>query len=223
MKQYFIAGTDTDVGKTFVTQALMLALIQQGKSCVGFKPIAAGCESTNEGLRNSDALALQALSEPKPEYSLVNPIAYEAPVAPHLAAIVENNALDMQQIEEAFGQLLGLNTDCLLVEGAGGWRLPLGEGKFLSEFAIKHQLPVILVVGLKLGCLNHACLTVEAIQNDGLQIAGWVANQVEPDMLLIQENVDSLTQLIHAPFMGFVPQVESPEAGVAHIKFNNLL
>lgn len=223
MKHYFIAGTDTDAGKTFITRALMLGLKQQGKSSVGFKPVSAGCENTTEGLRNSDALFLQALSEPQPEYELVNPIAYAAPVAPHLAAIAENQPLDMQQAEAAFTQLKALDTDYLFIEGAGGWRLPLGEGRFLSEFAVKHQLPVILVVGLKLGCLNHACLTVEAIQNDGLTIAGWVANQIETDMLLMQENIQSLKQLIDAPFMGFAPQVESPNTAVTHLNFSTLL
>lgn len=208
-KSFFITGTDTDVGKTYVTRLLLQSFNQQSLQTAGFKPISAGCEQTAEGLRNEDALILQQASSVTLEYDLINPVAFEPPVAPHLAAEQLGVSVDMQTVNQAYSQIQALNPDITLVEGAGGWRLPLGQGRYLSDFAIQHKLPVILVVGMRLGCLNHALLTAEAIRRDGLSIAGWVANHIDPDMDLQKQNIASLKALLDAPFLGVVPYAQS--------------
>lgn len=189
--RYFIAGTDTDSGKTLVASSLLYLASKQG-STLGVKPIASGCEPTSEGLRNSDALALMAQSNVKLAYERVNPFAFKPAIAPHIAAKQVGVTLNADLVTAHLKTLPFDEVDFALVEGAGGWRLPLNhalrvQGKlnpqaFLSTVAIDLQLPVILVVGVKLGCLNHALLTQEAIQADGVKIAGWVANCVDPDM-----------------------------------------
>lgn len=223
-RAFFVTGTDTEVGKTFVSQAILMLLNKKDLLTGGYKPIAAGCELTNQGLRNDDALALQKHSSMDLTYNEVNPLAFEEAIAPHLAAQnLQNDAnaqpISIDTIREGFVALLQKKPDVLLVEGAGGWRLPLGidfDGKprYLSEFVVERNLSVILVVGMRLGCLNHAVLTAECIRNDGLKIAGWVANQVDPDMPFMQENIESLKTLINAPFIGTIPRVKSAaEAG----------
>lgn len=219
-RAFFVTGTDTEVGKTFVTVGLLDALNQKEYKTAGYKPIAAGCELTNEGLRNEDALALQLTSSLDLDYDEVNPIAFEAPIAPHLAAkqftSKQNESfISIDSVREGFVHLMEKKPDVLLTEGAGGWRLPLGEDfngqpKFLSEFVAERNLAVILVVGMRLGCLNHAVLTAESIRNDGLKIAGWVANQIDPDMPLLEENIESLKNLIGAPLLGFTPRLDDP-------------
>lgn len=223
MKSFFIAGTDTEVGKTFIAQALMEGVKARGKTCLGFKPVSAGCDVTEKGLRNQDALLLQHRASFDIPYEVVNPIAFENPAAPHLAARQENSPIKLNVMENSWQALQAFNPDVCLVEGAGGWRLPLDEQHFLSDFPIQKNIPVILVVGMKLGCLNHARLTAEIIQSDGLTIAGWVANQIDPDMALVDENIHSLKQLIPAEFLGHVPFSESPDSAVKHIKFNTLI
>jgi len=195
-------------------------LNKKGLLTAGYKPIAAGCELTPQGLRNEDALALQQHSSIKLHYDEVNPIAFEAAIAPHLAAqkLSTNNTpqpISVDTVREGFIRLLQKKPDVLMVEGAGGWRLPLGidfEGnpKYLSEFVVERNLSVILVVGMRLGCLNHGVLTAECIRNDGLKIAGWVANQVDPDMPYLAENIDSLKTLLDVPFIGSLPRLETP-------------
>jgi dethiobiotin synthetase len=216
-KSFFITGTDTEVGKTFISQALLEAFNVRGLSTAAYKPVAAGCEQTSQGLRNDDALLLQAASSIELSYNEVNPIALAEPVAPHLAAQRLKQRLNLQDITEGFTHLQNKHVDLLLVEGAGGWRLPLGENEsgkqqFLSDFAITHKIPVILVVGMRLGCLNHALLTAETIQNDGLQIAGWVANQLHGDMPYLQENIASLKAMLAVPCLGIVPKLTRPES-----------
>jgi dethiobiotin synthetase len=218
-RAFFVTGTDTDVGKTFVTEALLILLNKKGLLTAGYKPIAAGCELTPRGLRNKDALALQKLSSIDLNYDEVNPIPFEAAIAPHLAAQDLNEdktaqPISIDTVREGFICLLQKKPDVLIVEGAGGWRLPLGidfEGqpRYLSEFAVERNLSVILVVGMRLGCLNHAVLTAECIRNDGLKIAGWVANLVDPDMPSLDSNIDSLKILLSAPFIGTIPRVNS--------------
>ena len=223
-RAFFVTGTDTDVGKTFVTEALLILLNKKGLLTAGYKPIAAGCELTPRGLRNEDALALQKLSSIDLNYDEVNPIPFEAAIAPHLAAQDLNEdktaqPISIDKVREGFICLLQKKPDVLIVEGAGGWRLPLGidfEGqpRYLSEFAVERNLSVILVVGIRLGCLNHAVLTAECIRNDGLKIAGWVANLVDPDMPSLESNIDSLKILLSAPFIGTIPRVNtSVDAG----------
>ncbi|MEP0356453.1 MAG: dethiobiotin synthase [Paraglaciecola sp.] len=220
-RAFFVTGTDTEVGKTFVTVGLLHALKQKEYKTAGYKPIAAGCRLTNEGLRNEDALALQLHSSLDLSYDEVNPLTFEAPIAPHLAAKhfnlnEEESFISIDLVREGFVHLMGKKPDVLITEGAGGWRLPLGENfsgkpKFLSEFVKERNLAVILVVGLRLGCLNHAVLTAESIKNDGLKIAGWVANHIESDMPFLEENIESLKTLIDAPLLGSIPRLGAPQ------------
>lgn len=231
-RAFFVTGTDTGVGKTFVTKALLILLNKKGLLTAGYKPIAAGCELTAQGLRNEDALALQKHSSIDLSYDEVNPIPFEAAIAPHLAAQNLNEDMTAQPISidtvrEGFISLLQKEPDVLIVEGAGGWRLPLGidfEGqpRYLSEFAVERNLSVILIVGMCLGCLNHAVLTAECIRNDGLKIAGWVANLVDPDMLSLESNIDSLKILLNAPFIGSIPRVNTPTDAGAHMDLSVL-
>ncbi|TDF41345.1 dethiobiotin synthase [Alteromonadaceae bacterium M269] len=214
MKTYFVTGTDTEVGKSFVTATILKCLSSAQYKTLGFKPIAAGCEQTADGLRNEDGLLLQDASSLDVPYELVNPIAFEPPVAPHLAAKQENKVIDTPMLSDTLATLQGLEPDLLLVEGAGGWRLPLGNGRYLSDWCVEETLPVILVVGVKLGCLNHAVLTAEAIKRDGLKLAGWIANYCDEEMPLLNENVASLKSLIDAPMLGEVKRAaNSDEAG----------
>ncbi|MFT5789472.1 MAG: dethiobiotin synthetase [Shewanella sp.] len=209
---YFVTGTDTDCGKTLVSSALLTAV--KGET-VGFKPVASGCEQTEQGLRNSDALALMAASSIKLPYDDINPFAFLPAIAPHIAASEQNISLSPKKIQAQLNMAQYLGADFALIEGAGGWRLPLGDGHFMSEVVQAMQLPVILVVGMKLGCLNHALLTAEAIERDGLVIAGWVANQVDADMANQQENLASLQQMMSAPFLGYIPYLENATAAEA--------
>lgn len=224
-RAFFVTGTDTEVGKTFVTEALLILLNKKGLLTAAYKPIAAGCEVTPQGLRNEDALALQKHSSMDLSYDEVNPIAFEAAIAPHLAA--QNLSVDaasqlisIDTVREGFNCLLQKKPDVLIVEGAGGWRLPLGidfegQARYLSEFVVERNLSVILVVGMRLGCLNHAVLTAECIRNDGLKIAGWVANQVDPDMPYLDDNIASLKTFLDVPFIGTLPRLKTPaDAGV---------
>ncbi len=204
MKQWFITGTDTDVGKTYVTTLIMQALQDNNQTCLGYKPISAGCESTEQGLRNEDALLLQQHASVEIPYDQVNPVAFEPPIAPHIAAKAVGRCLDLPTLIDGTKILNQYPVQHLITEGAGGWRLPLGNGQYLSELAVECRMSVILVVELKLGCLNHAVLTAESISNDGLHLAGWVANAKNTDMLVQQENIQALTELIPAPLMGIV-------------------
>lgn len=226
-RSFFVTGTDTEVGKTFVSLALLKACNDKGFSTAAYKPVAAGCERTEQGLRNEDALLLKAASSIELSYSEVNPIAFAEPVAPHLACeqLVsrgKGQPIELHAINQGYVGLQQKQPDVLLVEGAGGWRLPLGpnsEGReqFLSDFAMAQQLPVVLVVGMRLGCLNHALLTVEAIQNDGLLLAGWVANILDADMPYLGANIHSLRKLISAPLIGMLPKLTSPEQAAAYL------
>ncbi|MGY0576418.1 MAG: dethiobiotin synthase [Paraglaciecola chathamensis] len=219
---FFVTGTDTEVGKTFVSCALLAACADAGFSTAAYKPVSAGCEVTPNGLRNEDALQLQQASNIALAYNEVNPIAFEEPIAPHLAcanlvAMGKAQPIELSSIHRGFSALAAKQSDVLLVEGAGGWRLPLGQNnngqeQFLSDFAIAEKLPVILVVGMRLGCINHALLTAQAIEQDGLTIAGWVANMLEPDMPFLEENIQSLQHLLTAPLLARIPKAHSPES-----------
>ncbi len=207
----FIAGTDTDVGKTFVSNAILLRAKNLGLTTVAYKPISAGCEMTENGLRNEDALILQQQSSIDLDYHEVNPIAYADPVAPHLAAQGLHQQIDLELVHKGYKNLLSKSADLTLVEGAGGWRLPLGQGKYLSDVVKHYKMPVILVVGMKLGCLNHALLTVEAIKRDGVELVGWIANQIDPEMIYYQQNIETLKELIAAPNLGVVPYINNKD------------
>lgn len=206
--QYFVAGTDTDCGKTLIASALLYRAKQTGTT-LGIKPVASGCEFTPDGLRNSDALSLMAQSTLKLAYSQVNPFAFAPAIAPHIAALHSGENLTAAAIIEHLAALPLTDVDFAIVEGAGGWRLPLNQEEFLSQVVQRLSLPVILVVGVKLGCLNHALLTQEAVLADGVQIAGWVANMVDPAMSVAQQNLDSLHHLMSSPCLGVVPHLSA--------------
>ncbi len=217
--KFFIAGTDTDVGKTLVAAGLLLAANARGLSTVAMKPLAAGCEETPEGLRNADALILQEAMSLSLPYEQINPVALKPAIAPHIAADQAGKRLLVSQLEGYCRGVLMQSADMAVIEGAGGWRLPLNRMETLAGLAMALKLPVILVVGVKLGCINHALLTAEAIRNDGLPLAGWVANQLDTDMLCYRENLMTLRSLIPAPCLGEVPFLDSPSAAAvsAHL------
>ncbi|KGK41151.1 dethiobiotin synthase [Nitrincola sp. A-D6] len=210
---YFITGTDTDVGKTLVTTALLYQAGQRQLQTIGLKPLAAGCEQTPEGLRNADALLLQQYASVALSYDQINPVALEAAVAPHIAAA--GRQLSADRLASYCRGALMQKADLVLVEGAGGWRVPLNPRENLSSLAQLLELPVILVVGMKLGCLNHALLTLEAIARDGMQLAGWVACQTDAEMLCLNENIATLQQRIRAPLLGVIPWLEQPDPAIA--------
>ena len=209
---YFITGTDTDAGKTTITAGLLCAAKQQGRTTLAMKPVASGCEMTPQGLRNSDARALIAQSTVQLPYSQINPYAFAPAIAPHIAAQDVGVELRVTDLYQAAQTLLHERADFTLIEGAGGWRVPISANEYLSDFAIALNLPVILVVGVKLGCINHALLTVEAIRSDGLELAGWVANVVDPDCARLAENIEFLKQHISAPCLATVPHLEAATA-----------
>lgn len=205
MKKYFVTGTDTGVGKTTVCCALLAAARAQGLRTLALKPLAAGCEETPQGLRNADALALMQAMTESLAYEEVNPVALAQPLAPHLAARAANRRLSIQQLGGFARGALMRRVDLALVEGAGGWRVPVNEREMLSALPRDLGLPTILVVGLRLGCLNHAILTTEAILRDGVRLAAWVGSVVEPDMAALEDNVETLKALLPAPCLGVLP------------------
>lgn len=209
---YFITGTDTDVGKTTVAAGLLHAARLAGLSTAAGKPVASGCDVTPRGLRNADALALHAECSLPLTYAQVNPVAFEPAIAPHLAAREAGVALTVQSLLAPMRQILEMQADFTLIEGAGGWRVPLADQDNLSDLAMALDLPVILVVGVRLGCINHALLTAEAIAQDGLQLAGWVANIIDAKTARLEENLATLAERIPAPCLGRVPKLKLPTA-----------
>ena len=202
---YFITGTDTGVGKTVITLGLMQYLQQQGKTVAAMKPVASGCEQTAEGLRNEDAVQLLQQSSICLDYDQVNPYAFEPAIAPHIAAAQSGIRIEPGKIQQIYAALTG-QADCVLVEGAGGWQVPLHDSATMADLAVQLGLDVILVVAIRLGCLNHALLTTAAIQSSGLKLAGWVANCL-PSMQAeaADENINTLKSRIYAPLLGVVP------------------
>ena len=198
MSAWFVTGTDTGVGKTFVCCALVHRFAQAGMSTIGMKPVAAGLD--DKGF-NDDVEALIAASSIKAAAELVNPYAFKQPIAPHLAAAEEGRDIRFAPIHQALAELRR-QADVMLVEGVGGFRVPLGPEGDSADLAQTLGLPVIMVVGLRLGCINHALLTVEAIQSRGLKLAGWVANSIDPAMLKRQENIATLSEMINVPLLG---------------------
>lgn len=203
-KAFFITGTDTNVGKTFIAAGLLIAAKNKGLTTAALKPIAAGCEKTDAGLRNADALLLQSVITQPLVYDQINPYALVAAIAPHIAAQQEKRSLSVDRLSGFCRGVLG-SADFTLLEGAGGWRVPINPRETLADLAKNLQLPVIMVVGIRLGCINHALLTFEAIVRDGVPVAGWVANCVDADMPVLQENIDSLRARLPVPCLGVVP------------------
>lgn len=211
-KSYFVTGTDTGVGKTMVSAAILEAAKAQGKRTLAMKPIASGCDQTPEGLRNEDALILQQAITEELSYDRINPIALEPAIAPHVAAQQAGKTVTAQRL---IGFCRGLQiqpADLLLVEGAGGWRVPLNDRETYAAMPRELGMPVILVVALKLGCINHALLTAEGIRSDGLTVAGWVANRVESESMdCEQETLNYLTTHLATPCLGVLPWLEQAE------------
>ena len=202
---WFVTGTDTGVGKTLIASALLVFAAQQGRRTVGLKPLASGSEWTAQGLRNEDALRLQASATQKLSYEEVNPVALEPAIAPHVALQERGWMLDAAQLLAMCQPALLHPHDVAVVEGAGGWRVPLNDHETMADFARLLGFPVVLVVGLRLGCINHALLSAAAIRADGLELAGWVGNQIDPSLARVEDNLATLDRMLPAPRLGFVP------------------
>jgi len=211
MNGFFITGTDTNCGKTEITLGLMQLMQDQGQIVLGMKPVASGATHSAEGLRNEDAARIQAQGSIQAPYAELNPYVYEPPIAPHLAAVQAGETIDLNVISSHYMSLLA-QADCVIVEGVGGWQVPFNEQESAADLARMLKMPVILVVGLKLGCINHALLSVESILASGVQLAGWIANEVEPNMLSRDENIATLRAAISSPFLGVVPYMKDPSA-----------
>lgn len=203
---FFIAGTDTDVGKTVASKAILHALAQKDIKTIGYKPVAAGSEKTEQGMRNSDALHLQKAATIDVDYDDVNPYALELPASPHIAANRDKVEIDYTVLSEKLAQHKR-NSDTVLVEGAGGWRVPVSKNDCLSSWVQQENLPVVLVVGIKLGCLSHAMLTLDAIKADGVEVIGWVANRVNPGTEHYADIIEMLEHKIDAPKLGEIPYI----------------
>lgn len=195
---FFITGTDTEVGKTYVSNLLLSYFKSEGYSTKAMKPIASGCEILNGQLKNEDALILQKSATKNLIYNEVNPFAFEPAIAPHIAANVINFNLSKEKVRDKINQFLKIDSDISLIEGAGGWHLPLNQNELLSELIGELNIPVILVVGMKLGALNHAILTANAIINSGCKLAGWVSNIMNPKMPYLKENIIFLEERFNA-------------------------
>lgn len=192
----FITATDTDAGKTYAARLITRALVNAGNSVAVYKPISAGCELIDDQWVNEDAALLQQAANCQQNISEINPIAFEQPIAPHIAAATLGESISVSEVEQHYQAIEHNKADILLTEGAGGWRLPLGNGEFLSSFAKRSKQKVVLVVNMKLGCLNHAVLTHELIEADGLVCIGWIANCQRPDMPYLKENIAELEKLL---------------------------
>ncbi len=205
----FIAGTDTEVGKTLAAVSVTRALVHAGLRVAAMKPVAAGAVATAKGLRNGDAASLAAAANVAADYELVNPYCLAAPVSPHIAAAEAGITIELGRIVERFEEL-ARRADCVVVEGAGGWLAPIGERQTMADVAGALKLPVILVVGLRLGCLNHALLSARAIEASGLRLAGWIANHIEPRLERARENVATLERLLGGPPLAALPYEALP-------------
>lgn len=202
---FFIAGTDTEIGKTTISLLLLELLKQRGFTTVALKPVASGAMQTEQGLRNQDVLQLQNAATINLDYDQVNPFAFVPPISPNFAAHEINCKLTADKIVQACQPALNTNADVFVIEGIGGWQVPINQIETMADVAKKINFPVILVVGLRLGCLNHSLLTYHAICESGLPIAGWVINCIDKDMLCAQENINYLKSQIDAPLLGVAP------------------
>lgn len=204
MKSLFVTGTDTGVGKTWVSCSLMRELIGKGLRVVGMKPVASGAEIHDDQLRNEDALRLQATANVEVPYEWVNPYCFAPAIAPHIAAQQAGTQISLDVINSAYQRLSDL-ADVVVVEGVGGWAVPIGTTKTMADIAVMLNVPTIMVVAMRLGCLNHAILTAQSIRSYSLTLAAWIANTPDPTMPVWQENIDSLKTFISAPLAAVVP------------------
>jgi dethiobiotin synthetase len=220
----FITGTDTGIGKTYISTGVLRAFNAKGLTTLGIKPLAAGCKTKNDQLYNDDALALQKASSEKLAYNKINPIALAPPIAPNIAAKQSNYKINMKTMHTKIKDALEHPADICLVEGIGGWNVPINSKETMADFVKKIRLPIILVVGIKLGCLNHALLTYRAIKNDQIPCIGWIANCVEADMSACHENIATLKEWLTIPWLGTVGYQKDPakildvDAIIKHVK-----
>lgn len=212
LRALFIAGTDTGIGKTLVSTTLVKALNATDLCAVGMKPVASGCDSTSAGLRNDDALQLLAASHGNPDYVTLNPYALRDPIAPHLAAADDGIEIRLEPILSAFAAL-SASADYVVVEGVGGWSVPFSQSLMQADLVRALKLPVILVVGLRLGCLNHAMTSARTIIADGCELMGWIGNRIDPQMQRVEDNLATLRERLPAPCLGVLPHVSAPDAG----------
>ncbi|MCL6406463.1 ATP-dependent dethiobiotin synthetase BioD [Dickeya dadantii] len=208
-ERWFVTGTDTEVGKTVASVALLQAARQAGYRTAGYKPVASGCEVTLQGIRNGDALQLQANSSVVLPYDAVNPLAFLEPTSPHIVSAVEKRPIAFSTLSDGL-RALEQQANWVLVEGAGGWFTPLSERHTFADWVREETLPVILVVGVKLGCINHAMLTAQAVRQAGLRLAGWIANVVQPPGRRHQAYLQTLQERIPAPMLGEIPYLSLP-------------
>ena len=211
---YFITGTDTGVGKTLISCGLLHAFAAQGQRVVGMKPVAVGCDDDGH---NQDVEQLRAASNILMSYGQINPYSFLDPIAPHIAARNAGVRIDFARILTSYHELAS-QADVVIIEGAGGFRVPLNNNQDTADLALQLGLPVILVVGMRLGCLNHALLTVSAIEACGLKCAGWVANVIDAEMLAGQDNIIALQQRLTAPLLGVVPWQPQPDARIVALQ-----
>ncbi|WP_295580469.1 dethiobiotin synthase [uncultured Lamprocystis sp.] len=226
MRGVFVTGTDTHCGKTEISLALMAARQARGVRVLGMKPVASGCDPSPQGPRNADALRLQTQGSIAAPYDLINPYAFIPPIAPHIAARRAGVEIRLDTIADAY-RALSAACDLVIVEGVGGWRVPLSPTLSVSDLPKALALPVILVVGLKLGCLNHALLTAESIRAKGSPLAGWVGNRIDPELQAGAENLATLAARLDAPCLGVIPWREAPVpdalAGLLHPEWLELV
>ena len=221
-KGFFITGTDTEVGKSWCSVGLMAKLQQQGHSVVGMKPIASGCAQTTQGLRNDDALLIQRQGSKLIDYEIINPYSFSPAIAPHIAAAQAGEEINIEKIVAQF-KALQTQADYVVVEGVGGWQVPLNNEESVADLAVALKLPVILVVGLRLGCINHALLSAESISQSGCTLAGWIANSLNTDMDEQQKNIDAIAQRIDAPLLATVAHLDALDASAIAAHFANPL
>lgn len=212
---FFVTGTDTGVGKTLVACSLLRAFAAKGRKVVGMKPVAAGIENGHY----ADVEALVAASNVRADRALVNPYAFEPPIAPHIAAEQAGVAMNLDALLDSYRALAQL-ADVVIVEGAGGFMIPLNDAETSADLACMLGLPVVLVVGMRLGCLSHALLTREAIAAQGLVCAGWVCNAIDDNMLNLKENIASLEARLEAPLIARIPFLAAPDAGACAALFS---
>jgi dethiobiotin synthetase len=202
MKRWFVTGTDTGIGKTRAACAIIRDLVAQGRKVAALKPVASGCERTFDGLRNEDALAMMAIMNVTLSYEEVNPFAYEPAIAPHIAAEEAGRPVDLEHIVAIANSI---DADDLVIEGAGGWSVPLGDELMFADLVRAVDAEVILVVGMKLGCINHAVLTSGQIARVGCRLGGWIANAIDPHMPVYPKNLITLSKLLPVPMIGEIP------------------
>ncbi|HET9113930.1 MAG TPA: dethiobiotin synthase [Burkholderiales bacterium] len=222
-RAYFITGTDTGVGKTLAASALLRGFTAQGLRTVGMKPVASGSMERSGEKVWEDVEQLQAQSSLEVPLELRNPYRFDAPIAPHIAALHAGDRIDTAVIARAYRRLEE-QADMVIVEGAGGFYAPLNETETMADLALQLKLPVILVVAMRLGCINQALLTQRAIRDQGLEFAGWIANRIDPAMLAPDENLASLEQRLHAPLLGVLPYLEPPsvQGALLHLYLERL-